>query len=494
MSAKTAFKILQSTAETTRNGMQPFEMIPGPKPLPVIGNVWRYLPIVGDYKPNALFENAKFNREHYGPIVREQLTENLTILHLFDPDDVESLFRQDGKYPCRRSHRALLKYRRDRPGQYLDGGLFPENGQNWYRQRNQFQQHLMSKSRVSANVSKLDSSAKSLIKQISACSGGQDTFTISNFDSILYRWALGNSLSLFLDIDIDEQECSTTARLVEELHNSLRAVDKTEIETDKWIKRPEKCPFYNLLVQSQDFLFSFVAEKVERKSRKVDCDTTSSYINHWLHVDKMDKRDIISFIIDALMAGLHTTSYSTAFLLYHLSRDKNLQNELRAQVDKNLPHEDRVRASHVDQLILLRDCLKESLRLNPVSIGTGRLISSDEVAIRGYQIPRGTMVITQNQVISRDSKVFTQPEMFRPCRWSEFRSHRKQDRPSPFATLPFGFGTRSCIGRPITELQVKLMVARLLQRYQIDLVPEIPIKTTLIHNLDGHFAISLRKI
>ena len=105
--------------------MQPFEMIPGLKPLPVIGNVWRCLPIIGDYKPNALFENAKFNRKHYGPIVIKQLTENLTILHLFDANDIESLFRQDGKYPCRRSHRALLKYRRDRPGQYLDGGLFP---------------------------------------------------------------------------------------------------------------------------------------------------------------------------------------------------------------------------------------------------------------------------------------------------------------------------------------------------------------------------------
>lgn len=472
-------------------GLLPYSSIPGPRPLPFIGNIWRYLPFVGQYKMDTLFENALFNQKHYGPIVREDLMKNHTILHLFDPKDVERFVRQDGKYPHRRSHRALLKYRLDRPDIYRDGGLFCENGPSWYRQRNQFQRRLLSIEQVSANIQKLDQVSCVLRSKIENLLGNNCALHIENFDKLIYEWALGSTLAVFLDININSMDKKLVHDLTEELHNSLTAIDGTEIKSNKWTDKPSKCPYYRMLVQSQEVLYKFVSEQVEqRKTREVP---EVSYLNDWLNIDGLNKSDVISLIMDALMAGLHTTTYTVAFLLYHISENRLVQDKLREEIERNLPSNEPITMSQIDSLHYLKNCLKETMRINPVSIGTGRL-TTKELALRNYEIPNNVMVITQNQVISRNNAIFNSPHKFDPGRWSHYRTCPRDQRPSPFASLPFGFGARSCIGQRLAELQIKILASRLIQCYNIIGFPKgVPVKTTLIHNIDGPFSVKLGK-
>lgn len=58
-------------------------------------------------------------------MVREEIVPNVNIVWLFKPEDIETMFRCEGKYPQRRSHLALQKYRLDRPNVYNNGGLLP---------------------------------------------------------------------------------------------------------------------------------------------------------------------------------------------------------------------------------------------------------------------------------------------------------------------------------------------------------------------------------
>lgn len=469
----------------------PFNQIPGPKPLPLIYNIWRYLPLIGDYKLDTLFENAQYNRARYGPIVREQITAKHTILHLFDPKDIEALVRLDGKYPYRRSHRALLKYRRERPNLYKDGGLFPENGIDWYRQRNQFQKRMLSKSHVLKNSQKLDRISLETIEKLERIYNSVGDGQIEGFELILYRWALANSLSLFLDIEVSNLEEEVVKSILQNLHTTLNAIDKTEIQTEKWVKSPSKCPHYQSLVESQDFLYKFVSKAIDNNLNTSPHGKTS-YLLDWLVLDRLDKRDVITFIIDALLAGLHTTSYTTAFLLYQLAINKTIQDSVRGEVKKHLSCDEIKTDDSIDKLGMLKYCLKETMRLHPVSIGTGRLIQNNLV-LNGYEIPEGTMVITQNQVASLDVNTYSEPNEFKPDRWIHYRSCPKNERPSAFATLPFGFGARFCIGQRIAELQIKLFVARLLQNFLITSFEKINVKTTLIHNIEGKLSVRLKK-
>lgn len=470
--------------------LKPFEEIPGPKPLPLIGNIWRYFPLIGDYRIDTLYENAQLNKKKYGSLVREQITSRHTILHLFDPDDIIAFHRQDNKHPHRRSHRAILKYRRERPDLYRDGGLFPENGPNWFRQRVQFKNYLMNKSIVSKNIPKLDQVSKNIVDSFDERFRSRSIAHIDNFQDVINKWALANSLSLFLDLDIKTLDPETINVLMKNLNESLEAIDGTEIRTERWVNQPNKCPFYKQLTQSQDILHQFVQSKLELVSRDVPIDEFS-YLNEWIHKDKLDLRDIVSFVMDSLHAGLHTTAYTFAFLMYHLSTNPEVLRELKLEIRENTSHMEPLTIEALQKMKLLRYCLKETLRVNPVSIGTGRLTHHDKFQIKNFQIPKGTMIIAHSQVINMDEKVYDEPEKFKPSRWIE--KNAQDSRVSPFAYLPFGFGPRSCIGQRLSELQIEIMAIRLIQQYDIEFHSPIKTKTTLIHNIDGNISVTMKR-
>nr|CAH7756674.1 unnamed protein product [Callosobruchus chinensis] len=121
-----------------------FHSIPGPASLPCIGTLYQYIPLIGQYRFDTLHLNGFKKYKKFGPVVREQIVPGVNIIWLFDPNDIETMFRHEGKYPQRRSHLALEKYRLDRPNVYNSGGLLPTNGPEWFRIRSVLQKNLSS--------------------------------------------------------------------------------------------------------------------------------------------------------------------------------------------------------------------------------------------------------------------------------------------------------------------------------------------------------------
>ena len=50
----------------------------------------------------------------YGEIVREEISPGTFLIHLFHPDDMETVYRQNGRFPGRGLVNALAKYRKDK--------------------------------------------------------------------------------------------------------------------------------------------------------------------------------------------------------------------------------------------------------------------------------------------------------------------------------------------------------------------------------------------
>lgn len=62
----------------------------------------------------------------YGPIVCERMVPGQSVVWLYDPVDIAQIFNDGpGNFPCRRSHLALQKLRRDNPDVFNTGGLLP---------------------------------------------------------------------------------------------------------------------------------------------------------------------------------------------------------------------------------------------------------------------------------------------------------------------------------------------------------------------------------
>ncbi|KAL0132046.1 hypothetical protein PUN28_000074 [Cardiocondyla obscurior] len=105
---------------------RPFEDIPGPRSLPVIGTLYKYLPFIGEYNFKKLHNNGLLKKKQYGPLVREEIVPGQTVVWVFRPEDITEIFKAEvGLHPERRSHLALLKYRKDRSNIYNNGGLLP---------------------------------------------------------------------------------------------------------------------------------------------------------------------------------------------------------------------------------------------------------------------------------------------------------------------------------------------------------------------------------
>lgn len=85
------------------------------------------------------------------------------------------------------------------------------------------------------------------------------------------------------------------------------------------------------------------------------------------------------------------TTYSTCFLLYHLARNPDIQNKVFQETLSILPDydNDEITVEHMTKhLNYSRAVLKETFRMNPVSVGVGRTTNTD-LTLSGYNVPKG---------------------------------------------------------------------------------------------------------
>lgn len=120
------YKVSQNTRTfcSKHNFAKPYEDIPGPRGPLGLGNLYKYLPVIGDYSWLELHKAGRDKYEKYGTIVKETMVPGEDILWLYDPKDI-SILLNEKDYPLRRSHLALEKYRKDRPHVYRTAGLLP---------------------------------------------------------------------------------------------------------------------------------------------------------------------------------------------------------------------------------------------------------------------------------------------------------------------------------------------------------------------------------
>lgn len=92
--------------------VKPYEDIPGPKPVPILGNTWRLFPIIGQYQISDVAKLSQIFYDEYGKIVRlTGLIGRPDLLFVYDADEIEKIYRQEGPTPFRPSMPCLVHYK-----------------------------------------------------------------------------------------------------------------------------------------------------------------------------------------------------------------------------------------------------------------------------------------------------------------------------------------------------------------------------------------------
>jgi cytochrome P450 len=165
----------------------------------------------------------------------------------------------------------------------------------------------------------------------------------------------------------------------------------------------------------------------------------------------MSDEDLRDQLVTLVGAGHETSTSALAWVFQCLAHHPEAQVRARAELES---------ASHEDaELPWLDAIVKETMRLHPVFPSVGRVLQRAQT-IGGWDIPRGTLAYVSIDLTHRDAALWPAPERFDPARFLDAR-------PSAFAYLPFGGGSRRCIGMSYALHEMRLIVAEALRRFRI---------------------------
>ena len=167
-------------------------------------------------------------------------------------------------------------------------------------------------------------------------------------------------------------------------------------------------------------------------------------------------------LLTMLIAGHDTSTALLAWTLYLLGEHpedmKFLQDEV-SSLSVNTPS----MINQLNDLRYLDQVIRESLRLYPPAHMGSRLALRD-LNFNGYLIPKDQRVIYSIYLTQRHKDYWEHPHDFMPHR------HNKRTSQTPYAWLAFGGGPRNCIGAAFGLLEAKVVLAHILQRFELQLV------------------------
>jgi cytochrome P450 len=180
---------------------------------------------------------------------------------------------------------------------------------------------------------------------------------------------------------------------------------------------------------------------------------------------EFDDRSLRDQIATLFFAGHETSATGLCWIHWALSRHPDVRAKMTSEVTTLLG--DRLpTAADIHRLQYTGQVIDESLRLHSPIHSISRVALEDD-SIGGYHIPKGVTVAISMYAIHRQARLYPDPEKFDPSRFEPEKvalRHR-------FAYLPFAAGHRNCIGAGQALVELKLIVARIAQRFELDLAP-----------------------
>jgi cytochrome P450 len=416
---------------------------PGPRGYPILG----VLPQLRS-DPLGTFLDAA-NR--YGDIVHLKAGPYSGFL-LSDPADIKHVLQDN----ARNYHKSPL-YARLRDS--LGNGLLTSEDAVWLRQR-RLAQPAFHRQRLIMMADAMVSCTQQMLERWEHTASAGETIDLvaemmALTQGIIVRTMFSTDLGVTADV-VNRTWPIINRRIGETFW-------ATKLETT--LPLPANVRFRRALRELETVVYRIIADR--RQTRRDEADLLSMFLS--ARDDEtgagMTDRQLRDEVMTMLLAGHETTSLALSWTYYLLSRYPEIERSITDEVDRVIG-DGRPAFAHVDQLTCTRRVLEESLRLYPPAWGFSRLALGDD-GIRGYRVPKGSIVFVIPFVVHRRPNLWPDPDRFDPER---FAPEHESARPR-FAYIPFGGGPRGCIGNQFAMLEAQLIVAAVAQRYRVELAP-----------------------
>ncbi|CAH2090474.1 unnamed protein product [Euphydryas editha] len=468
----------------------PFDEVPGPKSLKYLSIFRNYITEFGTQLTagllifglnfNSIISDRKTLRnfsnlfDKYGPVVRFVSPVGSDIVLINHPDHIQKVFSMEGEYPVRSTLESLEKYRIEHKN-HIFGGLYTVRGQDWVRQRSVLDNPIHN-TVVQHAQNIYDASAK-FTQKVYNIRNYQDEISKDLYKE-LHKWAFDcMGLIMFsknfqmLETELVYSQCDAPW-MYHCLEKATDAIIKCESGLQFW--KFFTTPAWYSLVKYCDNLDNLIGKYVLDIEQEISTkaqdnndvplvpDSLTSAI--LLSEDKFKAEDIATILMDMMLIGVNTITSSMAFLLYNIAKHQMSQRLLYQEIG-DLYQDNIIKDINKfkTDTPYLQACIKETLRLVPPIPLLTRILSRN-VTLDNYNIPRGTMIIMSTQDTSLKERNYDDATKFHPERWLTPDAKNYHT----FASIPFGFGARKCIGQNIAETMMSLLTVKVLQKYRLE--------------------------
>jgi cytochrome P450 len=416
---------------------------PGPARLPYIGNLL-------SLRLDPLGYLQRLQRT-YGNMTTIYLGKNPAVL-LFRPEYIRYVLVE---HPRDFSNRGLL--RNDNDDGFASEGLLTIDGEK-HRQQRRAVQPAFHKKQIESYASIINQYTQELLKTWYPgdrldLSRSMQELTLRIVSKCLFSIDLSNQLGTLSDT-FDGMIGSSTS-MAEDLLNIRIDNPITGYGKRMAARRQLDMLIYTLIAQRRDD---------DRQYNDVLSMLMSAQSGEETET-KLTEKQIHDHILTFLAAGHETTAITLVWTFYLLSQHPQVRMKLQDEIRSVLAG----REPTIDELAkipYLDWVLDESMRLYPPAWLQMRLVAK-ETQIDGVKLPVGTLLVLSQWVMHRLPEIWQDAEVFKPERWDP----ANEQHIPPGAYFPFGGGPRTCIGMPLAQLEAKVILASILQRYTPQPIP-----------------------
>ncbi|KAJ8940457.1 hypothetical protein NQ318_007158, partial [Aromia moschata] len=502
---------------------RPYAEIPGPRALPVLGNTWRLLPLVGQYDVSDVARLSSLFYAEYGKIVKlSGLIGRPDLLFVYDADEIEKIYRREGPTPFRPSMPCLVKYKSDVRRDFFGrlAGVVGVNyhlpcyptrtdkhGEPWRTFRTKVQKPILQLRTVKKYVEPIETVTKDFIDRMLEMKDERDEMP-GDFDNEIHKWSLECIGRVSLDVrlgclDPNLTPDSEPQKIIDAAKYALRNIAILELRFPFWRYFPTT--IWTGYVKNMDYFVEICMKHIdaamERLKTKTVVDERELSLVERILASEPNPKTAYILALDLILVGIDTVlvflftqiSMAVCSILYQLATRPEQQDKLYEELKRVLPDPNEpLDSKKLDKMLFLKAFVKEVFRVYSTVIGNGRTLQEDTV-ILGYKVPKGVQVVFPTLVTGSMGEYVSEPEKFIPERW--MKSECEKYRMHPFASLPYGHGARMCLGRRFADLEIQVLLAKVRNgSYKLEYHHDpLEYKVTFMYAPDGQLKFKLVK-
>uniref|UniRef100_A0A4W3K5Y2 Cytochrome P450 26B1 n=1 Tax=Callorhinchus milii TaxID=7868 RepID=A0A4W3K5Y2_CALMI len=220
---------------------------------------------------------------------------------------------------------------------------------------------------------------------------------------------------------------------------------------------------YRKGLQARDRLHQYIEKATEFKLQSGSCKGYSDALNILMesrkeHDMEISMQELKEATVELMFAACASSASASTSLILQLMKNPGALAKLRRELQANcVPDGDFLHLREISRMHYLDCVVQEVLRILPPVSG-GYRIALQTFDLGGYQIPKGWSVLYSIRDTHDTAPIFPNPEIFNPDRFAEDQMKGKGER---FQYLPFGGGVRSCLGKELAKLTIKVLAIEL---------------------------------